>query len=290
MTDAYPGPLDGDFDDDSLPGVDPQGYGSSANPVQGGSGSTDPLGWRLGQAMKSIVSDPNGLNDFDPSADPWVRQLRGPPRAPDGPGLLDGQAVADPNGGPSTQASATRLQPTAGIDAPFLGPDDPRLDSNLASDGYGQYEDIGSRSATLRRHWSLKHGLPWPTDPVTGRNHDVAHIVAKADGGADTVDNIKPMHPVEHRQQHMANGDFSRWARRRVYGNETLGAAASGEAAALSESALRGLGLLQIIPDITGILSGRIRTDNWNNFMSDMLGVPSQRDMEQWYREHPLET
>ena len=52
----------------------------------------------------------------------------------------------------------------------------------------------------------------------------------------------------------------------------------------------RGLGLLGVIPNITGILSGRIRTDNFDNFTSDMLDYPSQEDihrrdeeMRRWY-------
>jgi len=41
---------------------------------------------------------------------------------------------------------------------------------------------------------------------------------------------------------------------------------------------VKGLGLLGIIPDIMGILSGRIRTDTFDDFASDMMGAPSQED------------
>jgi hypothetical protein len=43
-------------------------------------------------------------------------------------------------------------------------------------------------------------------------------------------------------------------------------------------SDVKGLGLLGIIPDIMGILSGRIRTDTFDDFASDMMGAPSQED------------
>jgi hypothetical protein len=45
------------------------------------------------------------------------------------------------------------------------------------------------------------------------------------------------------------------------------------------------LGPLSIIPDITGILSGRIRTDSVDNFMSDMFGFPSQEDQRKASKE-----
>tara|TARA_R100000935_G_scaffold24014_2_gene43456 strand:+ start:5473 stop:5643 length:171 start_codon:yes stop_codon:yes gene_type:complete len=34
------------------------------------------------------------------------------------------------------------------------------------------------------------------------------------------------------------------------------------------------------LPTITGVLSNRIRTDNWDNFTSDMVGWPSEEDMQ----------
>jgi len=41
-----------------------------------------------------------------------------------------------------------------------------------------------------------------------------------------------------------------------------------------------------MIPNITGILSGRIRTDSFDNFSSDFFGWPSQADKrEQFERE-----
>jgi hypothetical protein len=147
----------------------------------------------------------------------------------------------------------------------------PRGDAVLDTTGAGPNDDgtlslVGnSANPRLRGEWQRKWGQAWPRDPDTGRNYDVAHIVAKADGGADHVDNIRPLHPDAHRAEHMANGDYERW------GGWSRGRPPS-------EPMVRGLGLLQIIPDITGILSGRIRTDNFDNFASDMMGLPSQED------------
>ena len=39
-----------------------------------------------------------------------------------------------------------------------------------------------------------------------------------------------------------------------------------------------------ILPDITGILSGRIRTDSFDHFTRDMLGLPSDEEIE-WRRQ-----
>ena len=48
-----------------------------------------------------------------------------------------------------------------------------------------------------------------------GKNQDVSHKLAKADGGLNTLENIEPKPHAEHVQQHMDNNDFSRWAQRK---------------------------------------------------------------------------
>jgi len=78
------------------------------------------------------------------------------------------------------------------------------------------------------------------------------------------LDNIEPMHPDEHIAQHSANGDFARWAKRpwiaRAFGGKVL----------------RGMGVLQVIPILTGMWSGRIRTGI--NGLYDMGGYLSPED------------
>jgi hypothetical protein len=45
----------------------------------------------------------------------------------------------------------------------------------------------------------------------SGWNHDVSHIVALADGGDNSLENIVPMPHDQHVEMHKANGDFIRW-------------------------------------------------------------------------------
>lgn len=118
----------------------------------------------------------------------------------------------------------------------------------------------------LRREWEIAKNQKWPTDPITGRNYDVAHIKALADGGTNALANIRPMHPVEHRLQHMMDGDLSRWAKR------------AGRARAFGGTAARSVAPLSIISGLSGLLSGRVRTDSFDNFGSDMLGMESEED------------
>lgn len=121
----------------------------------------------------------------------------------------------------------------------------------------------------LRKEWEQREGRQWPRDPKTGRNYDVAHGKAIADGGTNTLDNIGPMHPDDHRAQHMRDGDFSRWAKRR--GRNGGGPKGGG-------SSTKAMGPLGMLLNLLGIASGRIRTDTPDNFWSDMIGVPSLED------------
>lgn len=118
----------------------------------------------------------------------------------------------------------------------------------------------------LRKEWSRREGVDWPTDSKTGRNYDVAHIVARADNGKDHVDNIRPMHPDHHRAEHVANGDLARWGRR------------PGIARAFGGTVARSIEPLAVISGLLGLLSGRIRTNNFTNFAGDILGVPTPED------------
>lgn len=103
---------------------------------------------------------------------------------------------------------------------------------------------------------------------MTGRRYDVGHIKALADGGPNTLENIEPIHRDPHVAQHKENGDYSRWGKR-----ASIARAFGGRVA-------RALSPLGILPTITGVLSNRIRTDNWDNFASDIAGWPSEEDMQ----------
>jgi hypothetical protein len=66
-----------------------------------------------------------------------------------------------------------------------------------------------------------RYGRDWPKDAKTGRYQDVAHIPARADGGSDEPENIRPLPHDEHVREHMERGDFSIWAQRRGKGTKT---------------------------------------------------------------------
>jgi len=167
-----------------------------------------------------------------------------------------------------TQASPTSPHDGAVFDKGLAGPDDG-----------AELIDVGNpANPRLRREWERKNGQSWPRDSVTGRNHDVAHIVAKADGGTDTLENIKPLHPDLHRQEHMDNGDFARWGRRAVAPRAVLPEGILPEATLPKGRILPGvLGLFQLAPTITGVLSGRIRHDTPGHFFEDGFGFPDLR-------------
>jgi hypothetical protein len=69
-------------------------------------------------------------------------------------------------------------------------------------------------SKTLRSAWEKLWGKKWPTYP-DGRNYDVCHIDALADGGSDDVSNIEPLTREEHVERHKKNGNFKRWGSRK---------------------------------------------------------------------------
>ena len=126
----------------------------------------------------------------------------------------------------------------------------------------------------LRSDWERANGRRWPRTP-DGRSYDVAHKRAIADGGTNTLDNIEPMHPDGHKAKHRNDGDSGRWGRRssiaRAFGGRVEPPNPGGK--------VRGFGGPLNPLDILGILSGRIRTDTFPNFMSDVIGVPSPDDM-----------
>ncbi len=96
-----------------------------------------------------------------------------------------------------------------------LGADDSSF--GFVADQSAEHDDtdVASNSATLRRAWERYYNRQWPKDPKTGRNQDVAHIKARADGGDDHPTNYRPLPRDEHINEHREAGDFIRWAKRR---------------------------------------------------------------------------
>lgn len=189
--------------------------------------------------------------------------------APSGAGA-DSDAGPSADGSSATTAADPAIQSSPAASAGF---DPAYIDaSNAGSDADAYLFLTGNpHNPRLKREWEQREGRPWPTDEK-GRSYHVAHKKALADGGTNTLDNIEPMHPDEHIAQHIANGDFSRWAKRpwiaRAFGGR-VGA----------------LGRLGFLSDITGILSGRIRTNSLMNFASDLMGVPSPEDQQRIEQE-----
>jgi hypothetical protein len=106
------------------------------------------------------------------------------------------------------------------IKADWDADEHPRWPAGAPNRQGGQFapkEEDGScnRTVTARRKWMRANNKDWPIDEKTGRNQEVAHIRARADGGSDEPDNIRPLPHDEHVREHMERNDFSRWSRRR---------------------------------------------------------------------------
>jgi hypothetical protein len=187
------------------------------------------------------------------------------------PGFNWAPAGADRSRG--VDASPDNIRPIPGSDGPApYG--DPVVDRTGAGpDDGGELIEIGNpANRRLKREYEQQIG-PWPRTE-DGRNFHVAHTKAIADGGTNTLDNIRPMHPDAHLAEHMANGDPGRWGRR-----SAIARAFGGKVEPPKEGArVRGMGGLNPL-DLLGIMSGRIRTDSLLNFGSDMVGIASPDDV-----------
>ena len=201
--------------------------------------------------------DPGFRRDFEGSGrdiDPgFGRQL--PPSARNvdpgfstvPPGFYPWQPDPAAPGKPAQQSDDSGLGASGGaiLDRGLAGPDDG-----------GEFIDIGNpQNPRLRGEWERANSKPWPRTS-DGRRFHVSHKVAIADGGTNTLENIEPMHPEEHIAHHMRNGDFRRWGMRAVP------RAAPGGGFRGGGVVMRGLGVLSILPTITGVLSGRIKLGN----------------------------
>jgi RHS repeat-associated protein len=69
-----------------------------------------------------------------------------------------------------------------------------------------------SPSAARKIYESANPDVKVPFDTVRQRYFDMAHIKPLADGGTNAAENLKPQEHGEHMAEHMANGDFKRWA------------------------------------------------------------------------------
>lgn len=245
-------------------GVDPGGSedGEASDDGDSGDGNSEDA---------SAVADDQEFPPQDtfskPSYDPtgYVPGLLGALRGLSPPTQLDRVSSANGQVGGDVDDDNQSPSPGEADQSP-----NPIFDTGLATTGDATWIPLGGKTPKQRRLWSQHTGQDWPTVPETGENFHLHHYIPKGDGGTEELDNFGPMDPSAHRQHHMENGDFSRWAKRRWAGKPM-------------PPEVEGLGVWQLIPDITGIMSGRIRTDSVDNFWSDMLGIPSQEDIRQYH-------
>jgi hypothetical protein len=111
-----------------------------------------------------------------------------------------------------------------------------------------------------------------------GRRYDVAHTRALADGGKDVLSNIQPMPSADHKASHAK--DFSRWGKRPSIAKAFGGRVEPYPRTSMPRLSLKALGILSALPDVVGILTGRIRTDSFENFVNDMTGQISPADWD----------
>ena len=171
------------------------------------------------------------------------------------------------------------------LDGGESSPEQGHLPINSAEPEGGEFIDVGNpHHPRLRREWERREGRSWPMT-ADDRRYDVSHKRAIADGGDNALDNIEPLHPDEHRTRHTRNDDFGRWARRQF----TARAFGGKVEPPLHGRTMRGFGPLGAISNITGLLSGRIRTDSFSNFATDMVGIPSLDEYRAAWRKTPVQ-
>jgi hypothetical protein len=166
----------------------------------------------------------------------------------------------------------------------------PRPDSlpaNPATPEGAEFVNVANpENKRLKQEHIKKYGY-WPKTADGLRDYVVSHIKAIADGGTNTLDNIEPMDSDEHLAKHKRDGDFKRIAKRpgiaRAFGGRVeppLHASRPGRGLRV-----RGLGPLGLGLDILDLLSRGVRTDSFDNYLSDMLGYPSQEDIRRQNEE-----
>jgi|GEM_PF-5362101 hypothetical protein len=176
--------------------------------------------FRNGSGLLGLTPPPSGAypgpTGIGSSSAPWSA---GNPAAQPG----DSPAEDDDDASSNDDDSPADADESSSDDAPQT--DQPDFGGWTPQNAQGAHLDYGlatwddahlfltGANDTLKRQWERREGRSWPTTE-DGRSYHAHHKVARADGGAHDLSNIEPKHPDEHIAHHIANGDFSRWAKR----------------------------------------------------------------------------
>lgn len=154
------------------------------------------------------------------------------------------------------------------------------LPGNAAALEEGEFANIGSReNKLLKQFYVEKYGF-WPKT-ADGRDYEVSHKKPIADGGKNTLSNIEPIHPDDHRPMHVREGDSSRWGKR-----GSIAAVFGGKVEPWHGGpATRAFGLGGTLLNLPSLLMHPPRTDSLENFATDILGLPSMDEYRKaWTR------
>ena len=179
-------------------------YGKTGNIDGGGKSEGSKGGGGIGDVLKGLA-DKLGLTRAAKEAKEAVQDLA--PKE-QGPGLY--------HVGPETiKKGVEKGAALAGLAGLISGWID-KLRGREKEDESEENQDKTPRKSTktIRKDWEETHKTPWPKDEKTGRNQDVSHKKARADGGTDEVNNIEPEPHDSHIQKHKEADDFSRWGSR----------------------------------------------------------------------------
>lgn len=165
------------------------------------------------------------------------------------------------------------------LDPHSIGDRPDYLPESAAAPEAGEMVEVGNpHNPRLRKEWEVANGRAWPRT-ADGQPYDVAHIRAIADGGTNTLDNIRPMERAEHVASH--KDDYSRFGKRasiaRAFGGK-VEPPAHAPRPKRGPTTVRGFGMLGQLPNILGLFNGRIRTDTPVHTWNDLLGLSSEDD------------
>ncbi|MEA1952118.1 MAG: RHS repeat-associated core domain-containing protein, partial [Planctomycetota bacterium] len=198
------------------------GFDQSGLEESGGyrGGWWNPANWLRGiytgdpNAPDSIYEGATGAGGKSYSSNPAREGLRHGANV-DPTGLAD--AVDSVLSGLEEGENPLKIAGNAGLSLlPGPNPNKAKKGAKLAIEATEEAADAVKRksSKTIRKEWEKVNKKKWPKDKKAGRNQDVSHKKALADGGTNDLNNIEPRPHDEHMREHKEAGDFKRWGAR----------------------------------------------------------------------------